>query len=63
MAEPAMSNGEGTEAIDTVSLLALEFGLNIDTSWYVIFTQKYYWCRASAYNAFLTPATETTKTV
>lgn len=36
MAEPPMSNGEGTEAIDTVSLLSLEFGLDIDTSWFVV---------------------------
>ena len=35
IAEPAMSNGQGREAIDTVSFLAAELGLPIDTSWYV----------------------------
>ena len=30
-----MSNGQGREAIDTVSFLAAELGLPIDTSWYV----------------------------
>lgn len=33
IAEPAMKDGTGTEAIDTVTPLANALGLEIDTSW------------------------------
>ncbi|THH09243.1 hypothetical protein EW145_g2163 [Phellinidium pouzarii] len=35
LAEPAKKNGNGTEAIDTITPLAQELGLTVDTSWHV----------------------------